>query len=190
MRMKVLFAVLVCCALSTPALAQYRPATRHPYYGVELEPHVGWQWSGDEWAWEDGIAIGLRASIPVLEDGPVQSIENNLAVTFGLDWAHFDGDCLYDGQPLDCDEDDIWVPVAAQWNIFVTDRISMFPEVGFGFRNATRSADTCDDPQCDESDFELHFVFWLGARFWVADPVAIVVRIGTPSVLLGASFHL
>jgi hypothetical protein len=173
------------------AEAQRRGA-RHPYYGVELEPHLVWQWTGDEWSREDGIGVGLRASIPVIEDGPLISFSNNLAVTFGLDWAHFDDECRTAGRWNDCDEDDFWVPLAVQWNFFITDVISLFPELGLGFRNAVWSNDYfCDrDDDCDDSDLEVHLVFYLGARFRVGDRIALTMRLGTPSLLFGVSFFL
>ena len=181
---------LLTLLASLPAEAQIRNSGTHPYYGVELEPHALWQWTGDEWAWEDGIGFGLRVSIPILENGPVKTLNNNLAVTFGFDWAHFDGDCVAGGRGVDCDESDTWVPVAAQWNFFITDVVSLFPEVGLGFRNAVRDTDFCDSAACDDEDLEVHFALWFGARFRIAAPIALVLRLGTPSMSFGVSFLL
>jgi hypothetical protein len=163
---------------------------QHVYYGVELEPHIAWQWSGDEWSWVDGFGLGARASIPLIEDGPVPSLSNSLAITLGFDWAYFNDDCAIAGVAVDCDESDIWIPVAAQWNFFVSERLSLFPEFGLGFRNATRSSASCAESSCDDSSFEVHAVLWFGARFIVTDHVAVVLRLGTPSLTLGASFLL
>lgn len=176
-----------------PAQAQQR-AARQPFYGVELEPQLVWQWTGDEWSSEDGVGLGLRASIPVIEDGPLKTLRNNLAVTFGFSWSHFDGQCGAANDWVDCDEDDFWLPVAAQWNFFLTDVISLFPELGLGFRSAVWSNDECsvgnDNDVCDDSDLEVHLVLWLGARFRVSDTVALTMRLGTPSLLFGVSFFL
>lgn len=185
-----LLATLGTAVLASPAAAQIRSSGVHPYYGVELEPHLLWQWTGDEFSWEDGIGLGVRVSVPILENGPVRSLNNNLAITFGFDWAHFDGDCVVGGRRVDCDEDDFWVPVAGQWNFFITDVISVFPEVGLGFRNAVRSTEGCRSGACDDSDLEVHFALWFGARFRVAEPIAIVLRLGTPSMSFGVSFLL
>ena len=181
---------LVVSLWAGAAQAQIRSSGRHPYYGVELEPHFIWQWSGDEWSWEDGIGLGVRASIPVIENGPVQTINNNLAVTFGFDIAWFDNDCRFGGVGVDCDETDIWIPVAVQWNFFVSQVVSLFPEFGLGFRNAARSDAWCGVADCDDSDLEVHAVLWFGARFLVADRIALTVRLGTPSLLFGVSFLL
>jgi hypothetical protein len=181
---------LATWTLAGSVAAQARDTGQHPYYGVELEPHAEWQWSGDEWSWENGFGFGARASIPLLEDGPVQSLNNSLAVTFGFDWAYFANDCSIGGMEVDCHESDIWIPIAAQWNFFVSERFSLFPEFGVGFRTATRSTNYCAASECDDSSLEVHAVLWFGARFLVTDRVAVVLRLGTPSLTLGASFLL
>jgi hypothetical protein len=179
---------------SAGAAEAQRRAARQPFYGVEIEPQLVWQWTGDEWSSEDGVGLGVRASIPVIEDGPLTSLRNNLAVTFGLAWAHFDDECRAGGGWSDCDEDDFWLPIAAQWNFFLTDVISLFPELGLGFRSAVWSNDACDfdedDDVCDDSDLEVHLVLWLGARFKVSDTIALTMRLGTPSLTFGVSFFL
>lgn len=181
---------LGCSAGSAEAQAR---SARQPYYGVELEPQLVWQWTGDEWSHEDGVGLGLRASIPVIEDGPLKTLRNNLAVTFGFAWSHFDEACGNNPNDWDdCDENDFWLPVAAQWNFFLTDVISLFPELGLGFRSAVRDYEGCpgDDDDCDDADLELHLVLWLGARFRVGDTIALTLRLGTPSLLFGVSFFL
>jgi hypothetical protein len=77
-----------------------------------------------------------------------------------------------------------------QWNFFVTDVISLFPELGLGFRNAVWASDACDAIDCDDSDLEVHLVLWLGARFLVSNNIALTIRLGTPSLLFGVSFLL
>jgi hypothetical protein len=175
------------------AHAQINSSGRHPHYSAELEPHLVWQWTGDEAAVDDGVGIGFRASIPLMQDGPVPSINNNLAISFGLDWAHFSG-CAWYGPNDACGEDDFWVPVTLQWNFFLSPVVSVFPEFGLGFRDAIFNYDygttRCDGRACRGSVLEVHPVLWFGARFRVIEPMAIVVRLGTPSLTLGVSFFL
>jgi hypothetical protein len=186
--------LLLVCALaalwsatSERAAAQINMPGRHPHYTAELEPHLIWQWTGDERAHNDGIGLGFRASIPILQDGPVSTINNSLAISFGIDWAHFP-EC-YDYR--DCSEDDFWVPVVAQWNFYLTSVISILPEFGLGFRDAIIGYDgPCRVNGCRGSALEVHPVLWFGARFQLASTVALVVRLGTPSLQLGASFFL
>lgn len=184
-----LLAALACAWAWTPdvAAAQLNTPGRHPRYTAELEPHLVWQWTGDERARNDGIGMGFRASIPLLQDGPVSTINNSLAISFGLDWAYFP-EC-YDYR--DCSENDFWVPVVAQWNFYLTPVISLFPEFGLGFRNAVIDYDApCRGDNCRGSALEVHPVLWFGARFRLADAVALTLRLGTPSLQLGVSLFI
>jgi hypothetical protein len=178
---------LATIALVTTAHAQINTPGRHPRYSVELEPHLVWQWNGDERGRDDGLGMGFRASIPLLQDGPVPTINNSLAISFGLDWAHFFECAGYSH----CTEDDFWVPVVAQWNFYLTPVVSLFPEFGLGFRNAIIDYDErCRGDDCRSSALEVHPVLWFGARFRLADAIALTVRLGTPSLQLGVSFFI
>ena len=178
---------LLWLSAPAPAAAQIDAPGHHPRYHVELEPHLVWQWTGDEAALDDGIGFGFRASIPILQDGPVSSINNNLAISFGLDWAYFPSCRAYGDR---CSEHDFWVPVTVQWNFFLTSVVSLFPEFGLGFRDAVFDYDACDGRGCRSSSLEVHPVLWFGARFTLARNFAIVTRLGTPSLQLGAAFTL
>ena len=180
------------------ASAQIRTPRAHPRYGVELEPHLVLQWTDEPYWNDEGIGVGFRASIPVLQDGPIQSINNSLAVSFGLDWAHFD-DC----GPNDdiCDANDLWFPFVMQWNFWITKSISLFPEVGLALQYSMLDWDgpfpndcvrvngirVCDD---DRDDLDIEFVIWLGARFLITEDVALTLRLGMPSLLFGVSIFL
>jgi hypothetical protein len=182
--------VLVLCLAawwwSSQAHAQINSPGRHTRYRVELEPHVVWQWTGDEAAIDDGVGLGFRASIPLIDNGPIASINNNLAISFGLDWAHFPECRAYGGS---CSEDDFWFPVVMQWNFFLTSAISIFPEFGLGFRDAVFDYDAnCSPRGCRGSSLEVHPVLWFGGRFRIADTLALVLRLGTPSLQFGLSF--
>jgi hypothetical protein len=197
MRVKILLSSLVLLGLaSAPAAAQIRNPGAHPSYGVELEPHLVVQWA-DEPFWDDaGIGVGLRASIPLIQNGPVRTINNSLAIGFGLDWAHFD--C---GPYDSCDADNFWFPLVVQWNFFVTPSISLFPELGLGIQYATldwagrvpnncvrvEGLNICDD---DVDDVDVHLVFWFGARFALTKEIALTLRLGIPSLLFGVSIFL
>jgi hypothetical protein len=175
--------------------AQIKSPGSHARYGVELEPHLVFQWAGHEYWNEDGIGLGVRASIPVIQDGPVRTINNNFAITFGLDWSHVD-DCGPWNNDL-CSSDEFWIPVAAQWNFFLTDSISLFPELGLAFQHSRVSLDGAipgcgRNDWCDgeDTDTDIELVLWLGARFGLSDDIALTLRLGTPSLLFGVSFLL
>ena len=83
-----------------------------------------------------GLGLGFRASIPLLDPGPIPDFNNSLALSFGLDWGHF-GSCRFDSP--DCYGNDFWIPVVMQWNFFLTPWWSVFPEVGFAIHHAAWS---------------------------------------------------
>lgn len=185
---------------------ELRRPNDHPHYLVELEPHLLLQWFDSPVPRSDvGVGLGFRASIPVLANGPIPSINNNLAVSFGLDWAHF-GACRPD--PYDCSANDLWFPFAVQWNFFITEAWSVFPEVGFALHYASWS---WEDPgpgpgprgpaaaagcgpglYCEYSDSRLRLapVTWLGTRFSLSDFFSFTLRVGVPSLVAGVSFRL
>lgn len=190
-----LLAFVLTSGVSQAAFAQIKSPGQHAKYSAELEGHLVFQWTNDEWVNDDGLGLGMRASIPVIDNGPVSTINNNFAVTFGLDWAHF-GDCAYDA----CDSDEFWAPVAVQWNFFLSPVVSLFPELGIALQHSRfnwqgpvpgncriRGINYCNG---DDTDTDIELVLWLGARFTLAESFALTVRLGTPSILLGAAFLL
>lgn len=191
------FCLMAGLLLATGAHAQIKSPGAHEKYDVELEPHLVVQWA-EEPAWDDeGFGLGLRASIPLVDNGPVTTINNNMAIGFGLDWAHFDDPCRYNNINLDddCNANDFWVPVVVQWNFFFSQMISAFPELGLAIQHSRWDIGVCrvgnNIVVCDDrSDTDLELVLWLGVRFHVAKAFAITLRLGTPSILLGGSFFL
>lgn len=185
------------------AQAQIKQPGKHPRYAAELEPHLFYQWA-DEPIWEDeGFGVGVRATIPLVHNGPVETINNSMGIGFGLDWAHFDDSCLnginFRGNvilPGDaCESDEFWVPVVWQWNFFFSQLISAFFEPGLAFEY-TDGVD-CENRGgggggwvCDDNDLDLEFVLWLGVRFHLGDDIALVIRLGTPSLDIGPAFFL
>jgi hypothetical protein len=77
-----------------------------------------------------------------------------------------------------------------QWNFYLTKVISVFPEFGLGFRDAIYDQTVCTNGRCRTSDLSVYPVLWFGARFRLTDLLAIVVRLGTPSLQFGVSFFL
>jgi hypothetical protein len=177
----------------------------HPDYAVELEPHLLLQWDRSPWYQEEGFGLGGRVSIPFLDNGPISTINNNMAIGFGLDWAHFSnahGWC-WDGNPYagwtnyGCTANSVWFPVVLQWNFFLTDVISVFGEPGLAIRHdwwsgywpCPYSRNVACPYDNSETDFAW-FVVWGGARFMFSENIGAVVRIGTPSLSAGITFLL
>jgi len=141
--------------------------------------------------WDDeGFGLGFRASIPVMQNGPVTTINNNMAVSFGIDWAHSGDACYaYNWRPAniridgDCDCDNFSLPVAVQWNFFFNKTVSAFAELGLAI-----VYETWDWPTGDNDDIDVDPVFLIGPRFILGDKVAIPIRIGWPYLSVGVSF--
>lgn len=188
-------------ALAGRAEAQIERPGAHPHYGAEVEPHLFYQWDNAGWWGDDGIGVGVRISVPVVENGPVKSINNNMAVGFGFDWAHFDNACYvsvnsqgvrfatgwaYSG----CSMNDFWLPVVWQWSFYFSDLISAFFEPGLAIEHTRWDGGICAGGFCayDDNHTGLELVLWLGVRFHLSQDFALVLRLGTPSLEFGPAF--
>lgn len=186
-------------------MAQIKEPGAHPRYSVELEPHFTFGWTGAPHHFDDdGVGLGLRASIPLIQNGPITTINNSFALTFGMDWLHFGYDhdhACRDFPGPACDDHDFaanafWFPVAAQWNFYVHKRISVFAELGVAIVHERWSwAQPCPGGPpgtlCTYDDSHTDFaelVFYPGARFMLTDGIGFTVRLGYPHLTLGVSF--
>jgi hypothetical protein len=169
---------------------ELRSPSDHPLYAVELEPHFVLQWTDRPFRTDVGVGLGFRASIPLLQRGPISTLNNNLAISFGMDWAYF-GACR--ASEPDCDGSDFWFPVVMQWNFFLAHWWSVFPELGMAVHHATWGW-RCDRSgrDCRVSDHvtEPAPAFWLGSRFSLSNTFSFVLRLGYPSLLAGVSFRI
>lgn len=194
-------AILVASVLATAASgahAQIKQPGKHPSYDVEVEPHLFLQLESGGWFNDTGIGVGGRVTIPLMHNGPIDSINNNMGIGFGLDWAHFDNACYYGvnirGIPNnwaygDCPMNDFWLPIVWQWSFYFTPLISAFVEPGLAIEHTSWSSDLCPGGiDCSYNDTSLEFVFWLGVRFHLSDDFALVLRLGTPSLDFGPAF--
>jgi hypothetical protein len=202
-RSLVLTAAAATLVLSEPASAASvikRPGA-HPDYSVELEPHLLLQWAQAPWG-DEGLGPGVRVNIPFLDNGPIKTINNNMAIGFGLDLAIFGDVCGWywrhnrDLPPgytnYDCGAYALQFPVVLQWNFYLTDVISVFGEPGLTIQHFWWDSNYCDDNRdfrCTGSDTEFDLAFWGGGRFQVADTVSIVARLGVPYLSAGVSFY-
>ncbi|HPY20974.1 MAG TPA: hypothetical protein PLM08_25000 [Polyangiaceae bacterium] len=189
-----------------PADAQIKQPGTHLRYGVEVEPHLlfmhdGHSWYGDD----DGWGPGVRLSVPIIEDGPINTINNSLAIGFGLDWAHFKGHCWSPAwrvrpSPNDpyyhywyekCSANEIWVPVVLQWNFFFTDFVSAMAELGPSIvRRSWEYYVPCPGGWCKDTEADLDLeplIFHAGVRLHFSQSVGMTIRLGWPYLLAGAS---
>jgi hypothetical protein len=139
----------------------------HPDYVVELEPEMIVLFGQPL---DDGPGIGVRASIPVMKNGFIPTINNVPAITFGLSRS-----------PIGDGRAPFYSPVALQWNFWLSPHWSVMGEAGafLVFGDGTRA--------------QLQPAFMGGGRFHVTDRVAITARISlpnTPSLGVGVSLLL
>jgi hypothetical protein len=184
-----------CFALfSGVAAAQIKEPGQHPMYMVELEPHLLVQYA-DRSSGNQGLGFGARASIPFVHNGPVPSINNNIGISFGADFAFFGGDeiCRRRGVQFfaeDCSVWNLWLPATAQWNFFLTPVVSVFGEVGIAFQHVRWSfGGLCDGGPCtaSEANTDIEPTAFAGGRFLVFSRRAgLTVRIGWPYLSVGA----
>ena len=179
--------------LAHPALADrsiIKQPGNHLDYSFEAEPHGilsfwGVPGPGDG----TGIGVGFRGSIPIVDNGFVKTINNSVAISFGLDWVHYEvdnwcgywrpnrGACFWDD-----DANILWLPVAMQWNFWLSENWSVFGEPGLALR--------FNDDHYDD-DLDLDFVFYGGGRFHFSEVASLTMRLGWPSALsVGVSFFL
>lgn len=190
--------VLVLGALAfgtRPAHAQstIRTPGLRPAYSVELEPHVllgPFDPPGP--AEGDGYGLGMRATIDIVPDGFIAKINDSVGLGFGVDFVRYEtpdprGECTrfvpgpngtrvcveVDGGGLRRDR--VFFPVVMQWNFWLTRSWSVFGEPGLyayvGDKFGVRP-----------------FALYLGGRYHFTDQVALALRIGYPTLSVGASF--
>jgi hypothetical protein len=190
---------MVVCARPAKGDDTIKHPGDHPKYAVEIEPHGVWGWTHYNYAPVDGFGLGARFSIPVTDDGFVKSINNSVAITFGVDWLHYSGtNCYYYNDPRfrgPCydvgDANYLFFPVAMQWNFFVAQHWSVFGEPGlviyhgfFDYCGAAPPGAPCSNPTTTGVDV----AFFVGGRYHFGDHVALTMRIGYPTFSLGVSF--
>jgi hypothetical protein len=156
----------------------------HRSYSVEIEPHavVGW----DNVYASGGFGLGARFSIPVVDKGFVPSINNSVAISFGIDVTHYDGCWYWNGN---CSANYVELPVAMQWNFYLSPKWSVFGEPGLvvyhGFVSGCPSGLYCPiEPHVTG----VEPAFFAGGRFKLSDNTTLTMRVGFPTVSVGLSF--
>ena len=164
----------------------------HPSYKLELEPHLVLGWG--HLYHGNGFGVGARFSIPIVDNGFIKSINNSVAIGFGLDWLRY-GDCYYydrRGREVvgyGCGASYFVFPVVMQWNFWLTPNWSVFGEPGLyvyhgvwddycapGFLG-------CAHPTRTSVDLALY----LGGRFHFNEKIALAMRLGYPTSSVGLS---
>jgi hypothetical protein len=190
------------CFAAENALAQstIRHPGEHPLYSVELEPHLLFGWIQPPGKPEGrGLGFGVRATIPIVQNGFISTINNSVGISFGIDWIHYDDDdyIAYDscrrwvptpGDTRTCVElwgrrggssNYLYFPVAMQWNFWLHEKFSVFGEPGLALYY--------DKPRYDSAHLGMAPAFHIGGRWHFARRGMLTMRIGYPSISLGVS---
>ena len=174
----------------------------HPMYKVEFEPHglLGWEGPGyGGYTAGTGFGLGARLSIPVWES-PIKTLNNTIAIGIGLDWIHYSADCYaYPTALGGCysyfsDVNRFLLPVVAQWNFYVAKNWSVFGEPGLALYHDFYS---CNQPPGTPAGYGCGVygsttgvlpVFYVGGRYHFNEHVTLTMRVGYPTISVGASF--
>ncbi|MBX3220720.1 MAG: hypothetical protein KF795_09390 [Labilithrix sp.] len=167
----VVAALAVTAALSVSGLARadesiIKNPGDHPSYRFEAEPHGLIGFGGPFRGGRGELGAGFRGTVIIVDNGFVKTINNSVGITFGGD--------LFFGRGT------LFIPVAMQWNFWLSTHWSVFGEPGIGFVAANRDRDR---------DF-LHPILMVGGRYHFNDKVSLTMRIGYPAFSIGASFFL
>lgn len=208
MNARTLKSVLATLAVAVLTLARTASAEEsiikhpgdHPNYAVEIEPHLDFTFF-DVGGGADGWGLGGRFSIPIVKNGFVSSINNSVAIGFGLDWLSYGGCYHYGrwarGYAPDCGRVGVfWAPVVMQWNFFLSTHWSVFGEPGLAFHHSSWSAQCpgVDNAgrlytyDCGDTDNGIDFAFFAGGRYHFSESMALTMRIGSPYFSVGLSF--
>ena len=121
--------------------------------GVRPEVHLDLGFHAD-------IGFGMRVDIPIVQDGLLISANDDLAISPGADLLFDDGH--------------VWVaiPVALQWNFYIKQEWSVFPEIGMAL--------LISEHHRHNGDVGVDFLLAVGGRYHFNSRNALVLRIGWP----------
>lgn len=137
----------------------------HPPYRFEAEPHGLIGFGGPFRGGRAELGAGFRGTVILVDNGFIKTINNSVGITFG-------GDMFFGRATL-------FVPVAMQWNFWLTTHWSVFGEPGLAF-----------SPNRHPSRDAVHPVLMVGGRYHFTDKLALTMRVGYPALSIGASFFL
>jgi hypothetical protein len=101
------------------AMGQFDSPSMGPnrFANIRFEAHLGFGWYG-------AVGVGGRFEFPIVRAGLLQNVDDELALSIGAEVFYFYGRSFGFGvTPL----------IALQWNFFISNAVSLFPELGLAF---------------------------------------------------------
>ncbi|MDH5673159.1 MAG: hypothetical protein OEZ06_13470 [Myxococcales bacterium] len=146
--------------------------------GVRPEVHL------DLGVFHGGFGVGFRIDIPIVPDGLIDGTDDELALSPGLDlffWDYSRRNYCYinnrgnrvcvDGRYND--GVGFWIPVPVQWNFYLNEHWSIFPELGLGL--------IWDEYYGDrDGRMRLRPMLSFGARYHFNNRNALLMRLSWP----------
>lgn len=169
-------------------------------YDVELEPHfVFGVFDPPGRPIGSGIGVGLRAAIPVVQNGFIPTINNSVAISFGLDYLYYHGSdltvgwcsrwapsggpaetCMEVAGPIGGTSHYVYIPTAMQWNFWLTDKFSAFGEPGTTLYWEKGRFE-------ERGHLGIRPLLQVGGRWHFARRAMLTLRVGYPTQSLGVS---
>ncbi len=172
--------VLVVCLVgfSAPVEAQ-GPHHRNHIAGVRGDVHADLGWYGS-------FGIGGRVDIPIVPNGFLRNVDDELVISPGAELYFFN---YYSCGPYDayCTNHGVsfWPTVMAQWNFYLNDKWSVFPEAGLVglFYDAyyCNGGPMCPNGMGYHTVFLIRPSFSVGARYHFGGRLALLMRFNWPA---------
>jgi hypothetical protein len=155
-----------CLSLLAP-LGLASAQSTHFISGVRPEGHLSLGGHGD-------FGAGFRIDIPIVPDGFISSLNDEFALSPGLDVQFFDLN-RHEG-----DRNLLLIPqLATQWNFYLPRDWSVFPELGVALVFGAGRRYRGDVHRGD--DFHADPLVAFGARYHFSSRNSLVMRLGYPS---------
>jgi hypothetical protein len=165
MRARSTLAVTVLAAAAALALAAPAPArAQQRDHGVRFDVHL-------DFGWYANAGVGVRADIPVVPDGIVDGVDDDLSLSLGAELFWFYRNEGFGVFPL----------AAMQWNFYLSEDWSLCPEIGVALWFGPDRNDHWRSPVAPFAGF--------GARYHFSVRNALLLRVTWPSGLqVGITF--
>lgn len=172
--------LLILAISLTAALSASLASAQNTSDTVRLEAH------GTLSAYE-GIGAGIRGEFVVLPSGALPNVNDDISFTAGGDAILFFDDDGHDHGRFDSHDHDgglgIWAAAAVQWNFYLSQQWSVFPELGMWLQFGRDGRHDHDDA------FDMDLLVGLGVRYHLGGRSAILFRIEHPGLLhIGMQF--